>query len=41
MKRYRAFVVWEIGLLLFGIAGIAVVIVTLAAPGWLEAPALG
>ncbi len=41
MKRYRAFVVWEIGLLLFGIAGIAVVIVTLAAPGWLEAPASG
>jgi len=38
MTRHRAFVVWEVGLLLFGIAGLAVVIVTLVAPGLLEAP---
>jgi len=38
ITRHRAFVVWEFGLLLFGLAGIAVVIATLVAPGLLEAP---
>lgn len=41
MTRHRAFVVWELGLLLFGIAGIAVVVVTLVAPGLLEASPSG
>jgi hypothetical protein len=38
MKRWRAFIFWEVGLLLFGLAAIAVVVVTFAAPWLLDSP---
>src|SRR5690606_25163086 len=37
MKNWRAFIIWQFGLLLFGLVAIAVIVVTFVAPWLLDA----